>query len=152
MSIVVPGEDLSASPAEARSQGGVEGCTGDQHDASRSPAAVNRPLGPSNDDAKLLKVAQFRRGCQFVGLAFSGLERASRVGARLPVDRQCNGILSQTRGSSHQRLRCCFQGRTVATLKAVTRPPHFSAPIVSIMAAALAKSLIERHASAVKTT
>src|SRR5215207_8180261 len=75
----------------------------------------NSLLGPSNDDAKLLKVAQFRRGCQFVRLTFAGLERASRVGARLPVDRQWNGILSQTRGSSHQRLRCCFQGRTVGS-------------------------------------
>src|SRR5215203_728028 len=73
------------------------------------------PSGPGNDDAKLLKIAQFRRGCEFVGLAFAGLERASRVGARLAVDRKCNGILSKTRGSSHRRLRCCFHGRTVGS-------------------------------------
>src|SRR5215203_4662221 len=119
----------------------------------RSPAAVNRPLGPSNDDAKLLKVAQFRRGCQFVRLTFAGLERASRVGAGLPVDRQCNGILSQTRGSSHQRLRCCFQGRTVGSeefhFKGCYPTTALLGPIVSIMAAALAKLAIERHASAV---
>src|SRR5215217_9085151 len=77
--------------------------------------SCGRPSGPGNDDAKLLKIAQFRRGCQFVGLAFAGLERASRVGARLPVDRQSNGILSQTGGSSHQSLRCRLQGCTLGS-------------------------------------
>src|SRR5829696_3342494 len=79
------------------------------------PTPVNRPLGPSNDDAKVLKGPQFCGCCKFVGLAFAGLERTSRVGARLPVDRQSDGILSQTRGSSDQRLRCRFQGRTVGS-------------------------------------
>src|SRR5215203_2442050 len=96
----------------------------------RSPAAANRPLGPSNDDAKLLKVAQFRRGCQFVGLAFAGLERASRVGARLAVDRQCNGILSKTRGSSHQRLRCRLQGRTVGSEELHFKGSHPTAALL----------------------
>src|SRR5215213_3354379 len=44
-----------------------------------------------------------------------GPGRASRVGARLAVDRNCNGILSQTRGSSHQSLRCRLQGCTLGS-------------------------------------
>src|SRR3954453_13035376 len=97
----------------------------------RSPAAVNRPLGPSNDDAKLLKVAQFRRGCQFVGLAFAGLERASRVGARFAVDRNCNGILSQTGASSHQSLRCRLQGCTIGSEEFHFKGCHPTAALLS---------------------
>src|SRR3954471_12621983 len=77
--------------------------------------AVSRSLGPSNDNAKVLKSPQLCRSCKLVGLAFAGLEQASRVGARLAVDRNCNGILSQTGGSSHQSLRCRLQGCTLGS-------------------------------------
>jgi len=48
---------------------------------------VNRPSRPGNYDAKLFKGSQFRRSRKFVGIAFAGLEQASRVGARLSIDR-----------------------------------------------------------------